>query len=399
MRQEKFAKIAVLIFSAALSTAVSGCVSIVDSVDGHLTEMNVSADNFRNQAILLNIVRAQHGAPLSFVAMPTILGQYNSNFNAGLPTYSIGPLAVQSGRPFGFSNDTFGTSLNNQTSPTFNNIIGKEFTQAATTAVSALQLLRFARDGFPVDLLLSLTASKISLYTDGKFESLDTFPVGEKGCPFSAPGEPYRLPVVVCVEKIRHAAHDLGIDFEATRSTNPNKATVAGFKLLSEESKIEASIDIDARICFNHADAISIKKYSYLRLAGIGDSQCYKNQGIYDYEIRRRPAKMLGPIQVEFRSLVGIYRFLGEVMHRPEISQSYIPIGSNDGEPFIDIRIDEPGRCFVEVAYQGRRYCVPENGARRTKQVFALLDQIQNNNTDVSKLPQPSVVNLSGRAQ
>ncbi|WP_156311969.1 hypothetical protein [Methylobacterium platani] len=381
-----------------IAPTVAACVSITDSVDGHLTEMNISADNFRNQAILLNILRARQGAPLSFVSVATIQGQYNSSVNAGLPSYSIGPLAVQSGRPFGFSNSTLSGGLQSQSIPNFNNLVGKDFTQAATTAVSALQLLRFARDGFPIDLLLSLTTSKIIIYANNKYFHIDTFPSKFVDCPY-LPGIDMtpNISAADCFRRIRESAEALRLDFEATRSLNPNKETIAGFNIDSKESKIDASIDIDAKICFNNIKPEIIALYEGTGFHGVRDAQCGRNQGEFDYKVYKKRPKNLAPIQAEFRSLVGIYRFLGGIYRRPDLAERYLPIDNFDLEPLLDIKENTSGPCFVEVGYQGQRYCVPEQGARKTKAIFALLDQIQNNSTDISKLPQPSVVNLSGR--
>lgn len=70
---------------------------------------------------------------------------------------------------------------------------------------------------------------------------------------------------------------------------------------------------------------------------------------------------------------------------------------SRGPEPLLIITEGSARTCFVSVNYMGRQYCVPASGANQTKQTFAILDQLQNTNTDTTKIPQPSVINLSGR--
>jgi hypothetical protein len=103
-------------------------------------------------------------------------------------------------------------------------------------------------------------------------------------------------------------------------------------------------------------------------------------------------------LQVLPRSVFAIFQYLGriiaagdrgrvrlsspEAIDQPPLRDEYLFVVQPPGE----------GDCFLDVAYEGRDYCVPREGATNTKRILGLLAQLLALNTAVEDVPvTPSV--------
>ncbi len=75
-----------LVLAAAV---LAGCVA-QGEIQNHVERINKSVGTSRNEAILLNIVRASRNEPLYFTSLPSVTGQGNMSLSTGLPTITFG---------------------------------------------------------------------------------------------------------------------------------------------------------------------------------------------------------------------------------------------------------------------------------------------------------------------
>ena len=92
--------------AAIACLALSACAFTDGTVDGRYDTINRSTDSARNQAILLNIVRASRAEPLNFVAFAKIGGTTSTGLGMGLPSFFVGPDRVGSQKQTTFGNST-----------------------------------------------------------------------------------------------------------------------------------------------------------------------------------------------------------------------------------------------------------------------------------------------------
>ena len=93
MRSKSIARVfSLLIPICATATAflVSGC-ALVDTFNPRANTMNQAITTYRNDATLLNIIRARYNEPLNFVALTGATGHSSLGASEGLPTVTFGP--------------------------------------------------------------------------------------------------------------------------------------------------------------------------------------------------------------------------------------------------------------------------------------------------------------------
>src|SRR5690348_3067412 len=84
-----------------VSLSLLGCTSF-DPLDNRAENFNLSATDYSNNAILLNVIRASLLEPLTFVTITSVDGTGSASGNLGLPTISFGPHLSTSPRAFSF---------------------------------------------------------------------------------------------------------------------------------------------------------------------------------------------------------------------------------------------------------------------------------------------------------
>jgi hypothetical protein len=101
------------------------------------------------------------------------------------------------------------------------------------------------------------------------------------------------------------------------------------------------------------------------------------------------------------RSAFAIFQYLGRIVAAGE--RGWIQLSSPeaiDQQSFHDdylfvVNSGSPGPCYLEVDYEGLRYCVPAEGATNTKRILGLLVQLIALNTaveDISVTPNVRII-------
>jgi hypothetical protein len=100
----------------SLSALLAAC-GVVDTYNSRAGTMNRALTDYRNEATLLNIVRASRSEPMNFVALTGATGHTTLGGSQGFPTITVGPdIPVISAmttptRNFGFGPNTFNESI------------------------------------------------------------------------------------------------------------------------------------------------------------------------------------------------------------------------------------------------------------------------------------------------
>jgi proline racemase len=106
--------------------------------------------------------------------------------------------------------------------------------------------------------------------------------------------------------------------------------------------------------------------------------------------------------QVLPRSTFAIFQYLGHIVAAERSGRITLQSADATGrgplfdDQLFDIAIDANavGDCFLDVAYGGHNYCVPEHGARNTKRILGLLAQLIALSTSLSGIPVTQQVQL-----
>src|SRR3984957_12105920 len=147
--------------------------AVVDPVDARYDTISRSLAKARNESIFLNIVRASHDYPLSFVTVSNVTPTMTNTSSLGLPTFLFGPLnpgaaaLFTPGRDVIFSNTTaanttaVGSNFNVSTQET------SAFYQGFLKPIDLQTLDYFIRQGYPRELLFWLFTDSFSVTPPG----------------------------------------------------------------------------------------------------------------------------------------------------------------------------------------------------------------------------------------
>jgi hypothetical protein len=365
--------------------------AMVDTIDARFDQINRSSAYARNQSILLNIVRSSHNVPLNFVAVSRISGSTQAQFGGGLPSMLVGPYPIATGAPFG--TNAAGTTLN-VVEPALTRDVGlnsttlnastsaansfdltvldsKQFYQALLSPIDLVTLDAFIRQGYSHELLYRLFIDSIRRTVGGRT--------------FEYRNEP-RAPCDT-VNGQRRCFKDV-IDDAVASGMTIETLTV------SDTAAAAAKSTVYARMCFDPVFAQRFRhEHPELRptfIVEIGQPRCGswpseakagKQRSVQtdtvSFDIKNTP---YGPVHVEVfpRSTFGVYRFLGRILAAEATEDVRLREDTNLAEDsrLLAITDRSGGPCFVSISFEGKFYCVPENGAESTKRIFSLLAQL-----------------------
>jgi hypothetical protein len=189
----------VVVASIAVAVGVGAC-SVVDPVDSRYDTIGRSLAKARDEAILLNLVRASHDYPLSFVTISNVSPTLTNTTNFALPSFLLGPSVPSTTTPlFTPGRDViFGnTTASNTTAVSTNFSVSTEetgnFYDGFLKPIDLITLDYFIRQDYPRELLFWLFADSFQLGPPG-FNSVgyEYNPPVSYGCPKS-PENPNQL--------------------------------------------------------------------------------------------------------------------------------------------------------------------------------------------------------------
>lgn len=434
-----------LLACAGVASTLAAC-AVVDPVDNRYDTVSRSLAKARNEAIFLNLVRASHDYPLSFVTISNVTPSLTNTTSLALPSFLFGPHvptyagggSVTSplftpGRDVIFGNTTAGNTTAVSTNFSVSTQETSGFYEGFLKPIDLTTLNYFIRQGYSRELLFWLFTDSFELTTpDGKQVGYHYSPPDDYGCPRVDPRHR-------CFIDWVHNAAFTGLTVEEKTvqqsgsagsgdASKPPGGGAAGSKPTTYQY---------ARFCFNKilgAEAqASVPREEATQALSLLDLQpdlIYSStltcgnpswnpspatQGAQADTLPLIFAPPGSPIQFGItivpRSAYGVFEFLGALMkmRRGAMHPSpfaYIPANRPSllKPPVLETVHEDPnlmvviknmgGDCFVHTWFEDGDYCVPDE-AETTKRIFGLLAQliaIQTAATDLSITPVVRVI-------
>ena len=339
-----------LVLAAA---ALAGCVA-QGEIQNHVERINKSVGTSRNEAILLNIVRASRNEPLYFTSLPSVTGQGNMSLSSGLPTITFGPGQTVAQKQFTFTN-----SLYNSASSTFDVglLESKGFYDGLLQPINLPEANLILHQGFSRALVFSVLVDKVRITSGKTVEEIRNTPTDP---------EEYRR-----FEEYLYLAVYYGLTVEVAAGPDGKS---------------------EGRLCFDQALAGPEQK-PFVRTSPI---QCTHGPDARAWA-HTRPAELAflidgkpQSIEIILRSPNQVFQYLGSMVGPASAGRTVSLYGDNPGTtqgPLVVVTTDARASCFARVTYDGATYCVPETGSDNTKRIFQILNQILALNTSPEDIP------------
>jgi hypothetical protein len=391
-------------FAMLLGLSAAGC-AYNDHVDNRVARYDVASEKARDEMILTNVIRASRAEPLAFVQLGQVTGFNTSGTTVGLPSIILGPklpdtAAVGTAGAFshfaqgqtvfgadpgstGFSSNSFNISG----STTFNVTPSesKDFYLGLLTTVQPDILAFFTQQGIAPELLFYLFTDKIIEEKHGVVTQYHNDPLDPNFQIFQ-----------------EYVA--LAMQYGLTSEQEPGaKAAAAKKKTTDDSAKKTADSTKDDtttppwRLCFD-------KTLWPHGLPAAGNTPlCHSATKLADPRMVTFFDKKgeLVKLQVLPRSTFAIFQFLGHVVAaqqkglvklqspdaigQPPLSDDSLFVVNEGGVGLGELGL-QTGGCFLDVVYDGRNYCVPDDGARNTKRILGLLAQLIALSTSLSSI-------------
>jgi hypothetical protein len=414
---------------ACLAVLLSAC-AVIDPVDSRYDTVSRSLAKARNESIFLNLIRASHDYPLSFVTVANVTPTMTNTSTFGLPAFLFGPPAgfgtaagaiaslptASPGRDVIFGNTTasnstaIGTNFNVSTQET------SAFYEGFLKPIDLQILDYFIRQGYSRELLFWLFTDSVEVTAQGQTLGTRYYPPEDYGCsPRDLKRRCFRHFVLIAI------AAGVTVEEQTLQKTpgsgggggKPQSAIFARFcfnPVLAERARSAMGEALYREVTTKYVD-LPLKFFSP-RCGSAWDP-------LQDAE-KPQPDTFnfnVGPINFKIvpRSAYGVFEFIGALIrmqrdHRIPAATVYIPPERADEEqrlPLLQtvhagedadlVRVvsgNGDGRCFVHTWFYDGDYCVPED-ATNTKRIFSLLAQliaIQTTATDLSITPVVRVI-------
>ncbi len=433
----------VLAVLAAASLA-SACVSF-GGVARTAGTIDRSAGEARNDSILLNILRASQHEPLYFYSISRVSGSGMEDFKLNLPPFTLGPKQLTNQRNYTFGADI----LDSQRSGSFDVALldSKNFYQGMLAPLDLLEINLLLKQGFPRELVYRLVVQDITIYDDKGLHRYVNDPA--KGGPI--PPIPLTTPMADIARLA--ASPDFNLYFEAAMTHGITTETYSRLDSGGDDDAKPAgdtgakggpagagkkgpmSTTTAARLCF---DETLIEQTSDIGKLSMGDVQKSGNlcgerpfivplaeaseplpalQKAYDdckaldaassapnspAQHSNRFCARFGPqimaVELNTRSLFGIFQYLGEVLNNGNRVQLWGLGGANESTarrgPLLDISNSRTGACFADVIKGPVRYCIPANDGEALKETFSIINALQALKTSPGDLPATTAVRI-----
>ena len=383
-----------LLAAAALSI---GACAATDHFQQRIDRYDLAAAESRDQMIFTNILRASRAEPLSFVQMGQITGSTTAAATVGLPSIILGPhipLATSvasntlqsesifggnpvSGSGYTGNSVTMNGSTNFQVTPSET----KEFYHGLLAEVEPQTLEFFVQQGIARELLFYLFTDKLIEERGGKRRELRNDPLDPSFPDF---------------QKYVRLAMDYGLSSEPVREKD-GASKIGGGKTLTINLTDATAKTADKtaepkqwRLCFNQL---------YKSAERPARGQRPELRRIRPFRADSHVVSFIGhegarvQLHVMPRSAFAIFKYLGRIVAGGEQARvTLFSAEAIDRPPFNDdqLFVVEEGAvagCFVSEFFEGKFYCVPQEGAINTKRILGLLTQLIALNTSISQIP------------
>ncbi len=431
-----FGRIALFLCAAG---CLAACTEVVDvTTDSRYAQYNRSTDWAKNEAILLNIVRASKYQPLNFLIYNAYSGSATVSAAASSPAFTIGPDRSVSQKQYGFGQGTLTANAMANGSISVQNLDTQDFYDALLSPVDYTNLYEFQRQGYPRELLFRLFTDYVSIKPAKNPAGRDSFivynePSSEKQCVQATAAMIRRLygrsldpdRDKICFEDLVTFALLSGLSSEirpiSASSTSAAASPPAGGGATpktgspttpSASSTTPKSPTSEGRLCFDSALA-NRAQAEYENQKGIHLSQALKSAryspvcGTWSSTPSKKSSSSTNPsagtqklsvtvtklteklvwdihtleehsIEIGTRSTFSIYNFLGRLMRDQDSDVNMIvdPLETTEDSRVLTVVEGRPVGCFVTALSDIGLYCVPLNGAANTKRTFSILSQL-----------------------
>jgi hypothetical protein len=402
----------VLLVGALLAGALGAC-AVVDPVDNRYDTISRSLAKGRNESIFLNLVRASHNYPLSFVTVANVTPSLTNTTSVALPNFLLGPrfnnaLPTTQDRDIIFGNTTAGNTTAVSTNFNVSTQETSAFYQGFLKPIDLQTLNYFIRQGYPRELLFWLFTDSFQLHKDGNRFGYHYDPPDDYGCSREDP-------LHRCFIDWVHSATLAGLTVEerTVQSSSGGSSGGGGGGADKSGPAGKPTTTAYARFCLDHIlgeqAAATLPRevvvsQTSLRNLDVPVQALYANHAMlcregWDQDQFSGPQPDTLPLKfgntsftIVPRSAYGVFKFLGALMkvqrdHIPPAPYAYIPPGRQYATqpPFLETVHEDPhllsvvqnlgGQCFVHTWFMDGDYCVPEEAAT-TKQIFSLLAQL-----------------------
>jgi uncharacterized membrane protein YgcG len=400
-----------------LAGLLTAC-AVIDPVDSRYDTVSRSLAKARNESILLNLIRASHDYPLSFVTVANVTPTMTNTTTLGLPNFLFGPnigapttvSLFTPGRDVIFGNTTasnataVGTNFNVSTQET------STFYEGFLKPIDLQILDYFIRQGYSRELLFWLFTDSVEVTAGGRTFGTRYNPPNDYGCPAGDMrqrcfGEFVQIAVAAGLTVEEKSQQQIG-----GGSSSSGKGGGGGDKSGGGGGK--TTTIIFPRFCFS-----SVLQQQAKRSMPEGHwefvTRNYFDSGLATFspvcgahwdptaEVRQWQADTFnfnaGVIKFKIvpRSAYGVFEFLGTLirMQTEHVAPatSNIPPGrledlsrppylwtaapNEDNQLITVVLAAGQQRCFVHSWFYDGDYCVPET-ATNTKKIFSLLAQL-----------------------
>jgi hypothetical protein len=427
-----------------LVISLGGCIAVgrVDRRAGTLTQQVAV---IQNRSVLLNLARASRDEPLYFMAMNQLSASGTTDFRFTPPTFFLGPASILSKIPtdriaqFDINGSTF---LDNATNTSFQmSLLGaKDFYNGLMGPITLEDVNLLLHQGYSRQLIFYLIIDKATISYPitgdaaaqaeaaraGKLNTLVTYnqPSADPAdrlthANLTHPPQPLNLRSYywfqyLIMQALRHGlttetyeAPDDSDTSTSDPSASPTTAKPAPPRRPRGKMRVYAELCYDRALAdpkmlgeIDPASICGVKPYT--RASSEVDSAPLAVT-LHDPNFPLAGVKM--DIEVSTRSIYQIFYALGGMIRsgaNVELLDFGLPAETVDEQPLVSVRVGQqslnpfgPSDCFSSLGFEGRSYCVPQDGADNTKRIFGILNALLALKQSVSDQPVTQTVRVT----
>lgn len=398
-----------------LAMGLGGCVAFGRVAD-NAGVIDHSVGQARNNSILLNIVRASRHEPLYFYSISRVSGAGVEDLKISLPAISFGPHRTASQKNYTIGYNGLSV-LDNQQSGSFDVAVleSKNFYEGMLQPLTLDEVGTMLHQGFARELVYRLAVQDITVYgrvpdaqdrlprdpslsrfvndptsrSDNKFEFFL-----QGAMDHGVVVESYAVPAAspAGADKSSDAAKDKPapkvesrlcydpalVEDDSARDDDRQTRNACGARPPPEPGAPPLPGDLEAtwRACTAEANTPLLARVQPPPAAGHNRVCAHLNKQVY-------------AIQLDTRSLFGIYAYLGGVLREHAtvklrgLGASVEPRASG---PLLEVDENRGEACFARAALD-KTYCIPVTAGDNLKTVFSLLNALQAVKTSPGDLP------------
>jgi hypothetical protein len=366
------------------------------------TSIDEGVGQMQNRSILLNLARASRGEPLYFVSIGSVAAQGQTDLRLGAPAFTEGPTLLGMAGYAAKQVVSGGTStfLDNTTNTNFQMGVfnTQAFYEGLMTPLGLDEIDLLLKQGFSREMIFYLVIDKAKITPQN----------GQPYFLYNDPTNPSYPKFVLAIE----SAMEHGLTTEIVSDQSDAGAIAAGgAPAPGAAAKATSTIDAESSGGPSNGTLGKAGDIQFVLKAEPGKTTgqtCYEQAlatpgAMAEFALL---AKLRGPInfcggnkrasgsqyvslngdlvqiQVEFRSIYGIFNYLGNVIDHPDapvmLVDYHVPSETTPVGPLLTVVAPNGvfGGCFTAVSYGGKGYCVPQEGADNTKKIFNVLNAL-----------------------